>query len=217
MNTSVENKKKLKQDKSKKRALMKRTPMKCQLKQEGKCSLKSKVDIDLSDPGLPWPGSDSDFQVKKASAPPWIHRLVPVDQTPSAVLEAKNDQQPPRQSAQTLNLRNKPGVSEPVRERMQRRPSQDEHHKSKYKTGIDGIDWESLTRQTDLWRRHSRLVNSECGTPSSSEAKTDYYHTVSTQSPYSALTASARALHPQVTADQGVKQSIHAPFLYPNT
>ncbi|XP_031156732.1 uncharacterized protein LOC116050645 isoform X3 [Sander lucioperca] len=178
MDKSVVSKKKLKQDKSRKRALLKQTFVKSPLNQEGKGSLKSEGDTDLSDPGFPRTGSDSDHQVKKASAPSQVPRLVPVGQTLAAAPEAKDDQQPPR-SAQTLLLRNKPMVFEPLWERIQRKHTQEEHHTSKYKldqkTGIDGIDcWETLKRQTCLWRRHAQLVMSECGRPSSSEDKADY-------------------------------------------
>ncbi|XP_078105798.1 uncharacterized protein LOC144517581 [Sander vitreus] len=178
MDKSVVSKKKLQQDKSRKRALLRQTFVKSQLNQEGKGSPKSEADTDLSDPGFPRTGSDSDHQVKKASAPSQVPRLVPVGQTLAAAPEAKVDQQPPR-SAQTLLLRNKPMVFEPLWERIQRKHTQEEHHTSKYKldqkTGIDGIDcWESLKRQTCLWRRHAQLVMSDCGRPSSSEDKADY-------------------------------------------
>ncbi|XP_044052082.1 uncharacterized protein LOC122876167 [Siniperca chuatsi] len=127
---------------------------------------------DLSDCGLSWPGSDSDLHVKKVSAPPHVHRLVPVGQTLAAAPEAKDDQQPPR-SAQTLHLRNK--SFEPV---SQGDDTEEEHHTSQYKldlkTGIDGNDWESLKRQTYLWRTHTQPVNSECERPSSSVDNADH-------------------------------------------
>lgn len=106
--------------------------VKSQLNQEGKGSMKSEADTDLSDPGFPRTGSDSDHQVKKASAPSQVHCLVPVGQTLAAAPEAKDDQQPLR-SAQTLLLRNKPMVFEPLWERIQRKHTQEEHHTSKYK------------------------------------------------------------------------------------
>ncbi|XP_032371767.1 uncharacterized protein LOC116689338 [Etheostoma spectabile] len=142
--------------------------------EEGKGYLKSEA----SDAGFPGIGSDSDHQVKKDSAPSQVPHLVHVGETLAAAPEAKDDKQPPR-SAQTLQLRNKPMVFEPLWERIQRKHTQEEHHTSKYKldqkTIIDGIDcWESLKRQACLWRRDAQLVMSECGSTSSSEDKADY-------------------------------------------
>ena len=119
-----------KKDKSRKRALLK-----SQLNQEGKDSLKPETGTDLSDPGLSWPGSDSELQVKKASAPPWVHRLVPVGQTAAATPEANDEQQPPS-STQNLHLRNNPRTLPPVRERIQRRHTQEEHHPFKHKLDL---------------------------------------------------------------------------------
>lgn len=108
------------------RALLKRTPLKSQMNQDGKGS-------DLSDPGLSWPDSDSDRQVKKeASAPPQIHRRVPVGRTLAA---APDDQQPPS-SAQTFHLRKRPLVFAPFWERGQRRHTQEEHRNSKYELDL---------------------------------------------------------------------------------
>lgn len=88
----------------------------------------SEADTDLR--GLSWRGSDSDLQVKKASAPPQVHLLVPVSQTLAAAPEAKEDQQPPR-SAQTIHLRKKP-----VWGMIQRRHTQEEHRTSKCKLDL---------------------------------------------------------------------------------
>ncbi|XP_042278309.1 uncharacterized protein LOC121904567 isoform X2 [Thunnus maccoyii] len=154
MNKSIEIKK-LKQDKARKRVLLKQTSLKSQLNQEGKGWLK--VDTDPSDPGRSWPGPHSDLQVKKVPAAPQCHNLVPVGQTLVTAPEAKGNQQPPR-SAQTLRPRKKQVVLQPVCEGMQKRHTRDEHrtfkHKLDMKAGIDGIDWESLKRQTYQWRRH---------------------------------------------------------------
>ncbi|XP_034727707.1 uncharacterized protein LOC117944735 [Etheostoma cragini] len=171
---TVVSKKKLKQDNSRKRALLKQTSVKSQLNQEGKGYLKSEA----SDAGFPRSGSDSDHQVKKASSPSQVAHLVPVCQTLAAAPEAKDEKEPPR-SAKTLQLRNKPMVFDPLWERIQRKHTQEEHHTSKYKldqkTRIDGIDcWESLKRQACLWRRHAQLVMAECGSTLSSEDKADY-------------------------------------------
>ncbi|KAM7392093.1 hypothetical protein PAMP_022728 [Pampus punctatissimus] len=147
MNKSIVIKKKLKQDKARKRFPLKRTSLKSQLNQERRSSLKSEVDTDPSDPGWSCPGPHSNLQ---------CHR--PVGQTLAAAPEAKDDQQPPS-SVRTPCPRNRPVVLQPFCERIQRRHTRDEHRTSKHKldmkTGMDGIDWESLERQTYLWRRQT--------------------------------------------------------------
>ncbi|CAB1319581.1 unnamed protein product [Coregonus sp. 'balchen'] len=56
-------------------------------------------------------------------------------------------------------LRNKPVVFHSVRERVLRRHTQQDlstyMYKLDSKTGGDGIDWDSLRRQTYLWRKHN--------------------------------------------------------------
>lgn len=67
-------------------------------------------------------------RLNKTSAPPQLHRLVPVGQIIAAAPEAKDEQQPPR-TAQSLHLRN----NLMVWERIQRRHTQEELYPFKYK------------------------------------------------------------------------------------
>ncbi|CAK6959675.1 uncharacterized protein LOC127375919 [Scomber scombrus] len=163
---STENK-----DKVRRRVPLKLTSLKHQLTQEGKGCVKSKVE---ADPGWSRLGPHADLQVKKIPASPQCHQLVPVDQTPAAALEAKDEQQPPR-SARSLRPRNKPVLLQPACERMQRRHTRDQHHTSKHKldvkTDMDRIDWENLQRQTYLWRRRALPADSQC---SAIENKADH-------------------------------------------
>ncbi|XP_047448306.1 uncharacterized protein LOC125012409 isoform X2 [Mugil cephalus] len=94
MDTPVDNKKRLNQDKSGKTVLK---PSPAKLNQKGKGCLKSKVDTSLSGLGL----SDSDLQVKKIAAVPQVHCLALMGQALTADPKVKENQQPPR-SAQTL-------------------------------------------------------------------------------------------------------------------
>lgn len=124
----------LKQDRARRRVPLKLTYLKHQLTQEGKGSIKSKVE---ADPGWSRLGLHADLQVKKIPASPRCDQLVSEGQTPAAAPEAKDEQQQPPRSTRSLRLRNKPVLLlQPACERMQRRHTRDQHHTSKHKLDV---------------------------------------------------------------------------------
>ncbi|XP_029916939.1 uncharacterized protein LOC115365877 [Myripristis murdjan] len=172
-------KKRLTREKSREWVQFHRTHLMSPLMEEERGSLSSGPGADLPDPGSAWASPNSDLQVGEATVSPRDSLLVPVDQSLRAVPEAENGGRLPR-TASTFHVTTKPVVFHPVWERMQRRHTPEDHPAYKYKldtkTAVDGIDWESLKRQTYLWRNHFQAANRERGQPPSLKTDAGYLH-----------------------------------------
>lgn len=105
-------------------ALKKQTHLKCQSHQEGKSSLGSKPNSDLSDPG-----SNSDIQLKKAFAHLQVQHLVPVLKTLPVAPKAKD-------AASQVNPNPQLQNKAVVWERMHSRSTQDKHNTFKHKLDL---------------------------------------------------------------------------------